>query len=164
MAEDKIYYTMIKSLLKLVAILVIGILIYNYFLGTPSEKEGSEKIFNEFKDVGVSVKDLLKSEKEKFDAGKYDNAVDKIGDLLNGLKRSANDFDEQYLQRIDDLEKMKDDLSNKISDYQRDNRPGNAGDGELTPNGKEDSSKMKKELERLLDETERLMQDMKSQE
>jgi uncharacterized phage infection (PIP) family protein YhgE len=151
---------MIKSVLKLVAILVIGILIYNYFLGSPSEKEGAQKIFKEFKDVGVSVKDLLKSEKEKFDAGKYDNAVDKIGDLLSGLKRNAKEFDEQYLQRINDLEKKREELSRQLSEYQQEDGRINQGDDEFAPWSGEDSSGLKQGLERLIDETEQLVRDM----
>jgi uncharacterized phage infection (PIP) family protein YhgE len=155
---------MIKSVLKLVAILVIGILIYNYFLGSPSEKEGAQKIFKEFKDVGVSVKDLLKSEKEKFDAGKYDNAVDKIGDLLSGLKRNAKEFDEQYLQRINDLEKKREELSRQLSEYQQEDGRINQGDDEFTPRSGEDSSGLKQGLERLIDETEQLVRDMERQQ
>ncbi|MFQ5445452.1 MAG: hypothetical protein ACE5FF_00825 [Saprospiraceae bacterium] len=155
---------MIKSLLKLLAILVIGILIYNYFLGTPSEKEGAQKIFREFKDVGVAVTDLLKSEKQKFDAGKYDNAVNKIGDLLDGLKRNAQDFDEQYLQRIKDLEKKREELSRQLSEYQQEDDRINQGDDKFTPKSDRDSSGLKRDLQKLLDETEQLIQEMQSKQ
>ena len=72
---------MIKSLLKLLVILVVGILIYNLFLGTDEEKQGAKKIVGEVKDVGVAVKDLVKSEKEKFDKGKYDKAGESVKTL-----------------------------------------------------------------------------------
>ena len=54
---------MIKSIIKLGLLLVVGILVYNFFLGTPDEKAQSQKVFNKGKDVIVSVGDLLKSEK-----------------------------------------------------------------------------------------------------
>ena len=69
---------MIRSLIKLLFILIVGVLIYNYFLGTPEEKENAKNIFSEVKDVAVGVKQLIKSEREKFDKGKYDDAVDKM--------------------------------------------------------------------------------------
>ncbi|TAK36932.1 MAG: hypothetical protein EPO28_12805 [Saprospiraceae bacterium] len=153
---------MIKSLLKLIAILIVGILIYNYFLGSPSEKEGAQKIFKEFKDAGVAVKGLLQSEKAKFDAGKYDKAVNKIGDLLQGLKRNAQEYDGQYLQRIDDLEKRRVELSQQLSEYQQENRSINNSREEFIPKGSQDSSKLKQDLQRLVDETGELVRDMES--
>ena len=72
---------MIKSILRLAAILVVGILFYNYFLGTPTEKEQSKKVFSKVKDLGRDAWDLLKTEKEKLDEGKYDEALDKITTL-----------------------------------------------------------------------------------
>ena len=64
-----------KSILKLALILVVGILIYNYFLGTDEEKQQSKEIFTEVRDLGKAAWGLLKSEKEKFDEGKYDVEV-----------------------------------------------------------------------------------------
>ena len=55
-----------KTLLKIAAFLIIAVLVYNYFAGTPSEKAQSEKIFNEVKDLGSSVADLVKDEHKKF--------------------------------------------------------------------------------------------------
>lgn len=152
---------MIRTILKLLAILVIGILIYNYFLGTPSEKENAKKIFTEVKDVGVAVKDLLKSEKEKFDAGKYDKAVEKIGGVLDKLKSNAKDFDERYVKRIEELEQKRKDLKQQLSDYESGQNQGSPNSG-LTPKGGKDTSAIKKDLEDLLRETEDLVKEMES--
>ncbi len=151
---------MIKSILKLLAILVIGILIYNYFLGNEQEKEGARKIFGEMKDVAISVKDLLKSEKEKFDAGKYDKAVDKIGGVLDGLKRNAKDFDEKYLDRIDDLEKKRQNLRRSLSEYEQESSRAERDGKPFVPKSGKDSADLKKDLEKLLRETEALIEDM----
>lgn len=142
---------MIKSLIKLAFILLVGILVYNYFLGTPSEKQGAEKIFNEVKDVAVGIKDLVKSEKEKFDAGKYDKAVDKVGELLSTLRKNAREFDEKYLDRIGDLEKKQEELRDAVSHYDEEKA--------TQPEGS-DSSSLRKELDELLRETESLIEDM----
>lgn len=141
---------MIRSLLKLLFLVVIGVLVYNYFLGTPEEKENSKAIFREVKDVAVGVKELVKSEKEKFDAGKYDKAVDKIGDLLSKLKSKAKDIDEKYIDRIQDLEKKKKELKDAISDYDID-------DKRLDDNGKDS---LVNELDQLLKDAEHLVDDM----
>jgi DNA repair ATPase RecN len=141
---------MIRSLLKLLFILIIGVLIYNYFLGTPEEKENAKQIFSEVKDVAVGVKDLVKAEKEKFDKGKYDNAIDKIGDLLSKLKSKAKDIDEKYIDRISDLEKKKDQLKDAISNY----------DDEDERIGETQKDSMVNELDQLLRDAESLVGDM----
>lgn len=145
---------MIRSLLKLLFILIIGVLIYNYFLGTPEEKENAKQIFSEVKDVAVGVKDLVKAEKEKFDKGKYDNAIDKIGELLSKLKSKAKDIDEKYIDRISDLEKKKDQLKDAISNY----------DDEDERIGDTQKDSMVNELDQLLRDAESLVGDMERDE
>lgn len=143
---------MVKSLLKLLAILVIGILIYNLFLGTDEEKQGAKKIVGEMRDVGASVADLLKSEKEKFDKGKYDKVVDQVGNVMSSLRDKAGDFDKKYVERLDELERkrqaLKDELDN-VSDT-----PGPQAETPQTKSIKKDSKELLLELESLLKEME----------
>jgi len=133
---------MIKSLLKLGLLLVIGILVYNYFLGTPEEKASSKKVFTEIKEVGKSVGGLLKAEKEKFDAGKYDNALDKIGGMFDKLKSKVKDGSDQF-KEIKELEEKKNKLKERLSEG-----------GDTLP--EEEKQALKKELEELIKETEKL--------
>lgn len=140
---------MVKALIKLLVILVFGILIYNYFLGTPSEKKGVEKIVKEFKDFGSSVTDLLKSEKEKFDKGKYDNALDKIGQTLKDLKASLKDKGSRYNDELDKLMEKKQQLTDEL----------NKLDQKQEQNGV-DTSEVKQKLKDLLDETQQLMNEL----
>ena len=143
---------MIKSLLKLLAVLVVGILIYNLFLGTDEEKQGAKKIVGEVKDVGVAVKDLIKSEKEKFDKGKYDKAVDKIGTMLSNLKKSAKEFDEKYIGRIEELEEKRKQLKEELDSL--DENAASVGKDGDTNAIKEDSKQLLKEIESLMNEME----------
>lgn len=132
------------------AILVVGILIYNLFLGTDEEKQGAKKIVGEVKDVGVAVKDLLKSEKEKFDKGKYDKAVDKIGNMLSNLKRNANEFDEKYVKRIEELERKRKQLKEELDSVS----DTSTTETSETKSIKEDSKELMQELETLMKELE----------
>ena len=141
---------MIRSALKLLAILVVGILIYNLFLGTDEEKQGAKKIVGEVKDVGVAVKDLLKAEKEKFDKGKYDKAVDKIGNMLSNLKRNANEFDEKYVKRIEELERKRKQLKDELDSVS----DTSTTETSETKSIKEDSKELMQELESLMKEME----------
>ncbi len=144
---------MIKSALKLVAILVIGILIYNLFLGTDDEKQGAKKIVGEMKDVGVAVGDLLKTEKQKFDKGKYDKAIDKIGGMLSNLRQNAKDFDQKYVKRLDELEKKRKQLQNELDAVDETTLP----DSETV-----ETKAIKEKIKALAQESDALLKDLDS--
>jgi ElaB/YqjD/DUF883 family membrane-anchored ribosome-binding protein len=145
---------MIKNILQILVVVVVGVLVYNFFLGTPEEKQNARTIFNEVKDVGVAVKDLLQSEKEKFDAGKYDNALDQIGNLFDNMKTEAREFDEQYLDRIEDLERKRRDLERKV-----DSVKDQGGQGTAEPT-QDQQDELQNDLRNLMDEAERIIQEM----
>lgn len=114
----------LRNLFTLAVILVLGILVYNRFLGDPEEQAQAKTTFQTigkaFKEVGGAVGTLLKSEKEKFDEGKYDQAMDKIGDLFKKMGEKAKDFGEksdEYLDKLSELKKQKDALQEKIDEF-----------------------------------------------
>ena len=109
---------MIGFLVKIAILLVVGILTYNYFFGSSEEKAQSARTFGQMKDVAVSVGQLAKSEKDKFDRGKYDDALDKLGAAYKELREGAQKADAKLLKRIDDLEKRKRSLQQEIDDLQ----------------------------------------------
>jgi len=157
---------MIGNLLKLLLIVVLGILIYNYFLGSDTEKQNAKKIFGEVKDVGVAVKDLLKSEKQKFDAGKYDQALDKLETMLDKLKRTAKDG-EEHLDRIQELERKRDALEKELAEYEQEMEKSPSGKDEFTSKGSgtttgTESTQIKRDMNELLRETEQLIQEMEA--
>ncbi|MCC7465169.1 MAG: hypothetical protein IT261_02810 [Saprospiraceae bacterium] len=109
---------MFRALIKIAFFLVAGILIYNYFFGTADEKENSKKVFGQVKGVVVSVGQLLKTEKDKFDAGKYDAALDKLGEVYHAVRAQARYVDEKVIKRLDELENRKADLENELKDIE----------------------------------------------
>jgi len=147
---------MIRSIIKLGMLLVVGILVYNFFLGTPEEKAQSQKVFDKGKEVVVSVGDLLKSEKEKFDSGKYDTALDKIGNAFNGIRDKANEIqDSGYLDRLNDLDKKRKELQDELSEIAQD-----ANDEFASKGDERKADKIKDEIDKLMDNTKRLINDM----
>ena len=96
-----------RSILKFAIIAIIGLVSYNYFYGNEVEKARSKKVVEGVKDVFVSVKDLVKSEKEKFDEGKYDSALDKVGGLFKDLKEQTDDISDDLKDRLANLEEEK---------------------------------------------------------
>lgn len=156
---------MIRSLLKLAALLVAGILIYNYFFGTDSEKENSRKIFGQVRDVVVSVGQLVKSEKAKFDAGKYDAALEKLGGVYKAVRTQAQHLDASMLKRLDELEQRKTTLQQQLDTIDQNEKalaaPAPAGKKSLKTDPKAEKAKAEKaadqqrrkeQLQRELDE------------
>ncbi len=139
------------TLIKLGLMLLVGILIYNYFFGSVEEKDTSKKIFTEVRDLGKATWGLLRSEKQKFNEGKYDEAVDKVDGLLDRLRGHAKTIDDNkdLLTRLDRLDRERNELEEKID------RP---SDYEGTE--KQRQAEVRREWEALMAETEDLMQDM----
>lgn len=150
---------MIRSLVKFGLLLLVCVLGYNYFFGDPVEKEQSERIFGKVKDVSKDAWDLLKTEKEKYKEGKYDGAVEKVGntveslgDLLGRLSQTAKDVnDSGALDRISELQAKQKELESKLA--------------QETPEtyDAQEQEQTKNEIQDLLRETETLMKDMENQ-
>ncbi|MBV6653777.1 MAG: hypothetical protein KI786_08485 [Mameliella sp.] len=151
---------MVKSLIKVGLLLVGGILVYNYFFGTPEEKAQSKEIFTNVKDLTKSAVDLLKQEKQKFDDGKYDEAVDKIGGLLENLKDKAEQLEDNrdLLEQIDELERKRQRLSEEINQEVPESYDNTSGE---RPEMDQTSRKeIEEKWEDLVRKTENLMDDM----
>lgn len=113
----------LRNLITIVIMLVAGILLYNSYFGTPDEKAQAKTTFKTigkaFKEVGNAIGGLLKTEKEKFDEGKYDKAMDKISDLFKKLGDKTKDLKvnkEEYMDKISELQRQKEALKEKISE------------------------------------------------
>ena len=94
----KIKAIMLGRLIKWAFILIIGILVYNYFYGTEEEKQQSEQIFNQTRSVGESIVSFVSDETEKVKDGKYNDVIDNISGLLNQLKGEDNAQEVEQIQ------------------------------------------------------------------
>lgn len=142
------------NLIKLVLIAVVGILVYNSFYGTDAEKETSRKVFGEVKDVWVAVGDLLRTEKQKFDEGKYDTALDKISDSFDSLKEKAKEInDSELLDKIAELDQERKRIQERLEETKEQNREfAEKGQrGEQIPSSYEDSSPLSEQQEEEFD-------------
>jgi len=141
-----------RSLIKLGLLLVVGILVYNFFFGSATEKAQSREIFEKVGELGKAGISLLKSEKEKFDDGKYDDALDKIGGLFEKVKGTAEDLkDSELLDDISRLEKKRKDIKELVDQ----NDP-----EDLSSDQKED---LKREWRSLMEESEKVMERLEDQ-
>ncbi len=114
---------MIRSLLKLALMAVVCIVIYNRFFGSDVEKDQSKRIFKGVGNVFTEVRDLVRTERGKFDAGKYDVALGKMQGILENLKNHASDNKDVNLQRqIAQLEQRKHALENQVNQTPQPNK------------------------------------------
>lgn len=135
---------MIRFILKIAVFLVIAVVGYNYFLGDEAEKAQSREIVGKATDLGKDAWNLLKGEKEKFDEGKYEGAVDKLKTLYGSLKETATKLkDSDALDRISRLEAKREELVKELQSSSADNQEA-----------------AKKQLDQLTKETEDLMNDL----
>lgn len=142
-----------RSLLRLLLLVVVAIIVYNYFFGTAEEKQQSEKIINEVRDLGRSAWNLLKTEKEKFDEGKYDEALNKIGGLIDNLKDKAETLkDSSLMDDIANLERKRDELQRRV-DMNRVEEYDTGGDGLRD----EEADQIKKDWKDLMNDMENVM-------
>ena len=153
---------MFKLLFRLVFVIVVGVLVYNYFLGTQEEKDTSRAIFQSVKQLGKSTWGLLKSEKAKLDAGKYDTALEKINTLFGQLRSHARENrDQGALNRLQQLDQERQSIEARLEQINR--AKGLVEQGRSLSSRRalaQDEQQLKEDLGRLFDETETLMQDM----
>ena len=108
-----------KYLIPLVLMLAVFLVGYNYFFGTPEEKQKSNEIIAKFKDLGSEVFGLLHSEKEKYDAGKFDDALDRISQRIQQLTDSVSstaDEGQEVLDRIKALDEQRQALVSQLAE------------------------------------------------
>jgi hypothetical protein len=96
---------MLGRLIKWALIIVIGILVYNYFYGTEEEKKQSEAIANQTIEVGKSIVGFVSDETQKVKDGKYNDVIDNISGFLSEFKSDKNAEEVEEIQS--DLDKAK---------------------------------------------------------
>ena len=150
---SKIFLTIVKLAFGL-AFVIVG---YNYFLGDAAEKENSREIIGQVKSLTGSVVDLLKSEKGKYDKGKYDNAMGKLKDTFSVLKEKATAMGERgeaTLDKLSALEQRRKDLEDQLAEL--DLGPGLSGG--VASRGGDDEAEQQESAESIRQEILRLNQ------
>ena len=147
---------MIRTLIKFGLLLLVCVVGYNYFFGNETERAQSERIVGKVRDVGRDAWDLLRSEKQKYREGKYDGAVDKVGDsvegmgeLLRRLNRTARDLEDSgALERISELQDRQRELEAELENETPESYNG------------QNQERIEREVENLLRSTEEVMNRM----
>jgi len=143
-----------KRILSLLFIVVVGILGYNFYFGSEEDKARSREVTSKAKDLGKTVINLLKAERDNFKNGKYDQALDKVGVVFKDIGQKAQELGGNFPERYNKIEKQLEDLKAK-SERQNTTQPTNP-------------DKEKKEIEvqfdNMVKEIESLKRDMQANE
>lgn len=165
---------MIRSLVKLGLVLLVCILVYNYFFGTTEEKAQSQLVFGKARELVVAGANVLKGEKQKFDAGKYDQVMDQLGDAYKAIRDNAKFLDTKVVQELENLEQRKQRLQEDLDQIQQQEQPAQPKKGiKSNPTAEQMAGKaadlqrqkdqLQKEMEKLLRDSDRLIQDAQAQ-
>ncbi len=168
---------MIRSLIKLALLLVAAILVYNYFFGNTEEKAQSKQFFGKVRELVVAGADVLKAEKQKFDAGKYDKLMEQLGGAYKAVRQQAQHLDEKVLKRLDDLEARKAQLEQELDTIQANEKAvlpapkkgvkadPKATEQQAAKNADQQKRKeaLQRELEQLFKDSESLLKDAQEQ-
>ncbi|MEM6318432.1 MAG: hypothetical protein AAF960_12240 [Bacteroidota bacterium] len=138
-----------RNLLQFVLFAIIGLVAYNYFYGDEVEKARSEKVISGVKDVFGSIKELAVAEKEKFDAGAYDNVLDKIGHAFEDVQDQSAELGDDFKERLADLSEEQKALQDTIEQKQR--------EGVWS---KEAQDKVEEDFRKLIEKSEGLFKEM----
>lgn len=133
-----------RFIFKILLLGLIAVLAYNYFFGNPTEKQQSQDIVLKVEELGKSVADLIKNEKERYDEGKYNDAINKIGSLIQRIKNQGANL--ELKDELENLNKRKDELKERL---------GNMTDAEGNMKQNE-QDKIDKDLEELLMDLKKL--------
>lgn len=152
---------MIRKLLFWSIILITAILVYNRYWGDSSEKEKSQKVFGEAKELFHSVADVVKAEKQKVEAGRYDQAVDNIKSLFEKLRTSADD-NKDVTNQLDVLEEKRKAIEERLEKIRA-----MPDDSASKPNSKQtqgpkaqEAAQLKSDMDDLLNQTNDLLNEI----
>jgi nucleoside-triphosphatase THEP1 len=154
-----------RSLIKIGLLLLVGILVYNYFFGTLEEKETSTKIFHQIKELSTASWSLLKSEKAKLDQGKYDTALNKLENIYSDLRNHARtNNDNVSLDRIRELDLQRQELEQRMQELEavKKRLPLGSKSSSRAAEAASEEQDLKKDMKSLLSETETLMRQMEN--
>ncbi len=147
---------MIKFIIRIAIILIIALVGYNYFFGSAEEKESAQNIIDSFKKLWQETWSMLKSEKEKIDEGKYDEALSGLENVLSNIGDELGDNSRSMQGEVAKLEAERQELMQEAEALE-DGSQNRGLTGTVDPAKEEELARKIKEL---YEKTENLLQNI----
>jgi len=145
-----------RRLVSLAAMLIIGLVVYNFMFVDEADKENAKQITS-------GIKDLLQSTKDKYKSGEYNEAIDKIGDVFNQLKDKAEKLNSgEYAEDIAELQDRKNRLEEMLKELENKEKTATRSLAPQDLTG--DKEAIQRELENLEREASRIATEMDKEE
>jgi translation initiation factor 2B subunit (eIF-2B alpha/beta/delta family) len=93
-----------RKFLFTLILLLAGYIGYMYYFGKGEDKSKAVTIVNETKDLGKAVGDFLRKQKDKYDAGDFDQLIDKVNTALEKLKSKSEPNEVEVKDNLRHLE------------------------------------------------------------
>ncbi|TVQ47610.1 MAG: hypothetical protein EA362_06345 [Saprospirales bacterium] len=105
-----------KTIFRLLIIAIIALIVYNYFYGDETEKETSAQVVDHARQLGQSLWEMIRVEKDRFSDGKHQEIVDNIGSTIGFIRdnREAMNISDSQLM---ELEKHQNELDSLILNH-----------------------------------------------
>ena len=96
---------MIKNLLFLIIIILAVVVGYMYFFGKGEDRERAESVVNETKELGKSVADFIKRQKDRYDDGEFDRLLNRIARTIDKVRSKGSETTKEENEELKELEK-----------------------------------------------------------
>ena len=96
---------MIKNLLFLIIIILAVVVGYMYFFGKGEDRERAESVVNETKELGKSVADFIKRQKDRYDDGEFDRLLNRIARTIDKVRSKGSEITKEDNEELKELEK-----------------------------------------------------------
>lgn len=95
---------MIKNLLFLIILILAVVVGYMYFFGKGEDRERAASVVNETKELGKSVADFIKRQKDRYDDGEFDRLLNRIARTIDRVKSKGSETTKEENQELKELE------------------------------------------------------------
>jgi|SRR5688572_25630605 len=95
---------MIKNLLFLIILILAVVVGYMYFFGKGEDRERAASVVNETKELGKSVADFIKRQKDRYDDGEFDRLLNRIARTIDKVRSKGSETTKEENQELKELE------------------------------------------------------------
>jgi hypothetical protein len=97
-----------RKLFFTLLLILAGYVAYNYYFGEGEARDQAAAVVEETRALSRAVGDLLRHQKERYEAGEFDRTLDRVSDMLDRMKANPgiNEGEEDIRQIGRDLHRI----------------------------------------------------------